>query len=432
MLSIPSSNPAEAQRILEANQERGWSMLVERYGKTFRHGGMVVTCEPEAVRAVLMERPNVAKRAQALKFLSLFPGARGVLFMDGHAWLARARALAPVFHRDNVTDAAGVVHDVASRHVRGWARAGRSADLYAAVQQLGMETAMRIGFGLDPEHPDTGALMSALIAYKNKSMDPRPSERFDVFHFDGAAISRCPHIAFRMWRDHGKVRRALRAALANGARSGRLNWISRLQEARLSRRALSDEVNHLYGAYNAIDYAVTWALAELGRRPVLAQTIRRELEETLGAREVPGFVDQEQMPTTNGFILEVFRRYPVSMGIVRALGQPLEIAGGTLPAGTQVLVLLHALHHHPDYWDDPWEIKPGRWASPNPRVPYSYVPFLLGGRKCSGRDMAEQHMRIVLAALVRRFDIEVFADPTVPPYMIPRFSLPIPFMLTPA
>ena len=62
MLSIPSSNPAEAQRILEANQERGWSMLVERYGKTFRHGGMVVTCEPDAVRAVLMERPNVARR----------------------------------------------------------------------------------------------------------------------------------------------------------------------------------------------------------------------------------------------------------------------------------------------------------------------------------------------------------------------------------
>ena len=71
-------------------------------------------------------------------------------------------------------------------------------------------------------------------------------------------------------------------------------------------------------------------------------------------------------------------------------------------------------------------------ASANPRVPYSYVPFLLGGRKCAGRDMAEQHMRIVLAAVVRRFDIEVFSDPAVPPFMIPRFSAAIPFALRPA
>lgn len=38
-------------------------MLVERYGQTLRHGGMAVTCEPDAVGAVLMERPNVATRS---------------------------------------------------------------------------------------------------------------------------------------------------------------------------------------------------------------------------------------------------------------------------------------------------------------------------------------------------------------------------------
>ena len=70
--------------------------------------------------------------------------------------------------------------------------------------------------------------------------------------------------------------------------------------------------------------------------------------------------------------------------------------------------------------------------SPDPRVPFSYVPFLLGGRKCTGRDMAEQHLRIVLATVVRRFDIEVFTAPAVPPYMIPRFASPIPFTLRPA
>ena len=46
--------------------------------------------------------------------------------------------------------------------------------------------------------------------------------------------------------------------------------------------------------------------------------------------------------------------------------------------------------------------------------------------------MAEQHMRIVLAAVLGRFDIEVFSEPMVPPFMIPRFASPIPFALTTA
>jgi cytochrome P450 len=139
------------------------------------------------------------------------------------------------------------------------------------------------------------------------------------------------------------------------------------------------------------------------------------------------------MPVFNGFMLEIFRRYPVSMGIARELGEPLEIGGQTFPAGTQVLLLLHALHHHPEFWDDPWEIKPERWAaSAQPRVPYSYVPFLLGARKCMGRAMAEQHLLLLVAAVVRRYDLSLLAEPVIPPFMIPRFAAPIPFALTAA
>jgi cytochrome P450 len=349
--------------------------------------------------------------------------------MDGAPWLTRARAVAPVFHRDNVASAAGIVHRAAVSHASRWAQTGRNADLYAAVQQLGAETVMEIGFGFDPSDPSAVELAAALVAYKNRSMDPRPALRVDKLHVGASTVVRLPHIAYRMWRDHARVRRALRAALASARRSGRIDWTTRLQEAPLTQAALENEVNHLYGAFNAIDYVVTCGLWELGRRPELVTAIRAEIEATLGAREMPAGEDQQRMPVLNGFILELFRRYPVSMGIARALGAPLEVGGDTLPAGTQVLVLLHALHHHPDFWDAPWDIKPERWTSPQPRVPFSYVPFLLGARKCLGRDMAEQQMLLLLAAIVRRFNIAVFADAVIPPYMIPRLAQPIPFSL---
>ena len=407
-------------------------MLVERYGSTFRLGGMVMTCEPAAVRAVLMERAHVEKRPTAHRVMAMLPGASGVLFMDGDRWLTRARALTPVFHRHNVAGAADLVYRAAATHAARWACAGRVDDLYRAVQQLGAETVMEMGFGFDPADPHAVALAAALVASKNRSMDPRPRLRIDKLHVGSDTVVRIPYIAYRMWRDHAQVRYALNAALASARRSGRLDWISRLQQARLTERELANEVNHLYGAFNAIDYVVTCGLWELGRRPELVTAIRTEIEDTLGARDIPSRDDQDRMPILNGFILELFRRYPVSMGIARALGAPLTIAGEALPAGTQILVLLHALHHHPDFWDDPWEIRPERWISAQPRVPYSYVPFLLGARKCLGRDMAEQQMLLLLAAIVRRFNITVFAEAVIPPFMIPRFAAPMPFSLTSA
>jgi hypothetical protein len=38
-------------------------------------------------------------------------------------------------------------------------------------------------------------------------------------------------------------------------------------------------------------------------------------------------------------------------------------------------------------------------------------------------------LMIVLAALIRRYDVQVFADAVIPPFMIPRFSRPLPFVI---
>jgi cytochrome P450 len=64
--------------------------------------------------------------------------------------------------------------------------------------------------------------------------------------------------------------------------------------------------------------------------------------------------------------------------------------GEMVPAGEQAMILLHVLHHHPDFWDDP-----DRFES----------------RKCIGRAMVEMHFLAVVSAIVRRFDVSVFAEP---------------------
>src|SRR5471032_3136453 len=154
----------------------------------------------------------------------------------------------------------------------------------------------------------------------------------------GRAARRCARArdqSDRMARLTRDVRGAVRAILCDARTPGdRPDWITRLQQAGLPEDALALEINHFYGAFNAIDYVLTAALNELARDHALAATLREEIAGALGDREPAEHGDLLRLPRTHAFMLEVFRRYPVSTSVVRRTGKPIELGGETLPAGT--------------------------------------------------------------------------------------------------
>jgi hypothetical protein len=44
--------------------------------------------------------------------------------------------------------------------------------------------------------------------------------------------------------------------------------------------------------------------------------------------------------------------------------------------------------------------------------------------------MAEMQLLVMVAALVRRVDVQVFGEAVAPPFIIPRFNRPVPFAVT--
>ena len=45
----------------------------------------------------------------------------------------------------------------------------------------------------------------------------------------------------------------------------------------------------------------------------------------------------------------------------------------------------------------------------------------------SAAHYAEMQLLVMVAALVRRFDLQVFGEAVIPPFIIPRFNQPLPF-----
>jgi cytochrome P450 len=194
---------------------------------------------------------------------------------------------------------------------------------------------------------------------------------------------------------------------------------------------LTDALNHLYGAYNAVDFVITAALYELSRKPEWRERVRSELTEVLGARSYPILDDIPRLPLLWGVVRETLRLYPVAMGIFRESGSPLQAEGETLPTGAQVVILPYALHRHPDYWDQSNTFNPERWTRST--VPFAYIPFLIGPRKCMGQPMAELEMLVRISTIVRNFNLEVDVDSApLTPFLVPRFATDLPFRLSAA
>lgn len=425
--SYKGPTSSEAQRLIRERGENAWVELALKYGKNFVYQGTLATCDPRLVEIVLMDRTHTQQRSFVYKHMPwIIPLAPGLLFMDGDEWEKRLRAVMPTFTKARVDAYAEFMHTAVLDHTATWQTDQPFEDLYTLIVQLNIELLLKVGCGLDPKQPIAQELGRALVDFKFHLLDSRT--RLDEFGISNRQVRTFPRFLAAQWQRSRKIiqlRSLIRTILAQstgGSAEDGLNWIQRLHEAGFSLGELTDEVNHLYGAYNALDFTLTSAFYELSRHPEWAEKIRSELVQVMGVRGYPSRSDFERLPNTINFMNEVLRCYPVSMGIARRTGADISLDGLTIPKGQEVLILLYALHHHPDFWDNPTVFNPDRWKS-KPTVPYSYVPFLAGPRKCIGQHLAEINFVVVLHALLQRFDITVLdQDVRLAPFMMPRFA----------
>jgi cytochrome P450 len=89
-----------------------------------------------------------------------------------------------------------------------------------------------------------------------------------------------------------------------------------------------------------------------------------------------------------------------------------EIDGLYVPAGCNVGTGIYSIHHHPDYYPEPFKFKPERWlvkekgtTREDVEVAQSaFNPFSTGPRGCIGRGLALAEMQLLMATLVWTFD----------------------------
>ena len=72
---------------------------------------------------------------------------------------------------------------------------------------------------------------------------------------------------------------------------------------------------------------------------------------------------------------------------------------------TDVLISPYMLHRHPQFWSEPEEFRPERFAGADAeeRHRFAYIPFAVGPRHCIGENLAMFEMLVHLRTMTRRF-----------------------------
>ncbi|KAL0113004.1 hypothetical protein PUN28_012322 [Cardiocondyla obscurior] len=110
-------------------------------------------------------------------------------------------------------------------------------------------------------------------------------------------------------------------------------------------------------------------------------------------------------------ITESFRIVPTTPCIARILDEPVELGGYRLDSGTVVLLHTWIAGLSEDNFKDADKCLPERWLKPMvPHSPLLVAPFGAGRRICPGKRFVELALQLILAKIVREFEIVVEED----------------------
>lgn len=341
----------------------------------------------------------------------------GLLTSEGETWRGQRRVISPAFRRERIAGFADVVADAGVQLTgRLEARTGDVVDLAGEMTALTMDVLGRTL--LDADLSPLSFLGSAFETAQEQAM------------FEMVTLGALPlwlplprHRRFRAARR--QIEDAVRTLVSTreqGAGTDGSDLMAMLLRAASGEpsadarwNGLRDQiVTMLLAGHETTASTLSWAWYLLSQHPEAAERMRAEAVAALGDR-TPGHADLTRLPYTTMVIQETMRLYPAVWGLPRRAVAADEIGGYPVPAGADVMISPYTLHRHRDFWTDPDQFRPERFAADAPPVAhrYAYIPFGAGPRVCVGSHLGMLEATLIAAMVARRFRFE-FAGPAEP------------------
>ncbi|WP_132994249.1 cytochrome P450 [Gordonia zhaorongruii] len=172
-------------------------------------------------------------------------------------------------------------------------------------------------------------------------------------------------------------------------------------------------ITFLIAGHETTAGALSFALHHLAQRPDLADAARAEIDGIWGQSDRLEFAQVPKLRLVRRIFDETLRLHPTVPAYFRRAIADTELTNGhPVRAGEWFLVLTGRLHRDPLWGGNVDEFDPSRFlpAAVRSRPGHLYKPFGTGMRSCIGRQFAIHESVLVLASILRRYDIQTSPD----------------------
>ncbi len=366
-----------------------------------------MVADPESIREVLLENNDVyAKGDVLIQSLGEAMG-EGIPLIEGERWERQRDHIQPVFYRSRLDTYVPAMRTTAATIIDGWSD-GTVVDVYDAMSRTTMGVLGRTLFGVDvADEPVIAEASKAIL------------DRFDTSRFWSFLPDRIPTPTNRRYRREINQLRQFVEELAQQRRNYAPDergddllsiLVGLVETGDLSWDELSDNmIAFLFAGHETTALGLSYTLLCLAQRPDEQARIRAEVDSTCDGEIVAA--DLPALERTERAIDEALRLYPPVYFFFREPTQDVNLSGYEIAKGTTLVLPAWVVQHDPKWWDEPEAFRPERFAGESDQPEYAYFPFGGGPRHCLGMRFARLEMRIVIASILDRYELELVSDP---------------------
>jgi cytochrome P450 len=381
-------------------------------------GPVMVVSAPAALKHVLIDNAANYRRERLQREILATGLGIGLLSAENDQWRRQRRVAGSFFTPKLIANLAEPMAAAAASLVETWARLPEHSliDVAAQLQWATIDVLERTVFR-DGIGDNRSRFPKALMHYLDTVGRLDPLDAFNAPWWVpriGRLRARRSIALFNRTAESLVDNR--RRRLAEAPASVPEDFLTLLLQARdpksdrgLSLQEVKDNiVTFIAASFETGANVLAWALYLLAIDDEWRERIQSEADHELpDGRYVDGSL--ERLVVTRAVIEETMRLYPPVPVTARQTIGPDQLEQQEVAAGTVVIIAPWVLHRHRLLWDEPDLFDPSRFL-PGARESigrFAYLPFGAGPRTCIGAAYAMQEVIIMLAAIVRRFRLEL-------------------------
>lgn len=373
--------------------------------------------DPEVIRDILIKRYREFPKGELMERMMRKLSGYSIFVSNGEAWERHRRIVDQAFSNAGVRNVFTLMRDASDASIARLALqadTGKEVAIDAEMTHFAGDVIFRTIFSEPMSAEDANRIFSAF-------------DEFQAIAFAQGMIGLVGVPIHWLWSN----RRARRMAkeirnVLNGPLQRRLKAVKQgravptndilsvlmtaedpVTQTKFEGEELLDQIAMLFLAGHETSAAgIAWGLYCLANRPDVQAEMREEARTVLADRQ-PEFSDMKRLERTRDIFREVLRLYPPIAYLSRDTQKPERLGDQDVPCGSPVVVPIWLMHRHTSYWQNPNDFDPDRFTSPETREAQrcAYMPFSMGARVCVGASFALQEATLVLAEIVRRFEV---------------------------